>query len=191
MFRPSDLSTSDFQIRIRTSGSGSSDEPRTSRSSSKHSPLSLLLPPPPSPDLPTVTMSDPLPSSAPGIWPGCPEPVTSALAPLSLPYPVVRIPSSDFRAPDSQTPRPVFQTPDPFLQTSGTSGRPLVVPSSFIGLTNFSRAFTCLLCPPPSGLRPPCLGSGPVSCPYSRTRTGVPSSETSGPFRSLLLAPQD
>ncbi|KAF8175701.1 hypothetical protein K438DRAFT_1979591 [Mycena galopus ATCC 62051] len=37
----------------------------------------------------------------PDIEPGPPEPVTSALAPLSLPHPVVWIPSSDFRAPDS------------------------------------------------------------------------------------------
>ncbi|KAF8156290.1 hypothetical protein K438DRAFT_1777536 [Mycena galopus ATCC 62051] len=64
-FRPPDLTTSNFQIRIRTSRFPTrlpdpSDEPRISRSLSQHSLSSPFLPPP-SPDLATVTKSDLLP----------------------------------------------------------------------------------------------------------------------------------
>ncbi|KAF8124405.1 hypothetical protein K438DRAFT_1791677 [Mycena galopus ATCC 62051] len=180
-FRLPDL---DPHLRFRTRFPDPSNEPRTSRSSSQHSPSSLLFPLLHSPDLATVTPSDPFLSSAPDVRPGPPDlrnlhtsglsdvaycrtgscqilwpsHSTSALTPLSLPYPIVRFPSSDFRAPDSV---PVFRTSDPRLRTSGTSGRPPVVPSSFIGSTYFPRAFLRLLRPSSSGF----LAPDPDPCP--------------------------
>ncbi|KAF8180466.1 hypothetical protein K438DRAFT_1938207 [Mycena galopus ATCC 62051] len=161
-------------LGFRTRFPDSSNEPQTSRSSSQHSPSSLLFPLLHSPDLATVTTSDPFLSSAPDVRPGPPEPPytqppgygllpTSALAPLSLLHPVVRIPSSDFRASDSvpRVPDIGLAPPDSrnFRTTSGcpsprSSGRP-----TSLGHSPGSSA--------PHPLR---LRSGPVPCPYSRTQ---------------------
>ncbi|KAF8210759.1 hypothetical protein K438DRAFT_1958980 [Mycena galopus ATCC 62051] len=138
-FRLPDL---DLHLGVWTRFPGSSDKPQTSCSSSQQSPLSLLLPPPPSPNLAAVTTSDPLPSSsAPDIQPGPPEPVhiwslrcgllcigssqilwpsysTSALTPLTLPYPILRVPSPALRISDMSS---ILWTPDLSSGTSGTS----------------------------------------------------------------------
>ncbi|KAF8215751.1 hypothetical protein K438DRAFT_1799356 [Mycena galopus ATCC 62051] len=75
--------------------------------------------------------------------------VTSALAPLSLPHPVVRIPDSDFQASDSVPRVPdIGLAPPDDLRLS---------PSSFIGSTNLPRAFARLLPPHPRA-------SGPDLC---------------------------
>ncbi|KAF8174434.1 hypothetical protein K438DRAFT_1980190 [Mycena galopus ATCC 62051] len=110
MFRPSELSTSDFRIWILTSGSG--PDSRTLLTSLRHlarqvntphHPSSLFFTLPTSPRSPRRIPSPPPPGlpdvaycragSCQILWPSH---STSALAPLSLPHPVVRILYSDF-----------------------------------------------------------------------------------------------
>ncbi|KAF8188229.1 hypothetical protein K438DRAFT_1972414 [Mycena galopus ATCC 62051] len=179
-FRLPDL---DPHLRFRTRFPDPSNEPRTSRSSSQHSPSSLLFPLLHSPDLATVTPSDPFLSSAPDVRPGPPEPPEPpytqppGLHPLS-PLSPSRILSSGFRPPTSEprTPCPVFRTSDLRLRTPGTSGRPPVVPLLVHRVDQ-----------PPSGIRPapppPILrASGPDLCLVRilGPGPGSPSSETSG-----------
>ncbi|KAF8144727.1 hypothetical protein K438DRAFT_1992551 [Mycena galopus ATCC 62051] len=256
-FHPSDLPNfrlpdPDPHLGFRTRFPDPSNEPRTSRSSSQHFPSSLLFPPPHSPDLATVTPSDPSLSSAPDVRPGPPDlrnlrtpglpdvaycrtgscqilwplhstsalaplslpcpllrsgrttrtsgtpgtsvrpglpdvaycrtgsrqilwPLhsTSALAPLSLPHPVVRTPSSDLRASDSvpRVPDIGLAPPDPRnLRT--TSGRPS--PRSSGRPTSLGHS---------PGSSPPVLRtSGPDLCLVRifGPEPGSPSSETSG-----------
>ncbi|KAF8173854.1 hypothetical protein K438DRAFT_1850149 [Mycena galopus ATCC 62051] len=91
--------------------------------------------------------------------------VTSALAPLSLPHPVVRIPDSDFRASDSVPRVPdIGLAPPDFRNFRTTSGCP--PPRSSGRPTSLGHS------PGSSDPHPPRLWSGPVSCPYSRTRAG-------------------
>ncbi|KAF8218095.1 hypothetical protein K438DRAFT_1796295 [Mycena galopus ATCC 62051] len=90
-------------------------------------------------------------------------------------YGLCIIPSSNFRAPDSVPRVPdIGSAPPDFRNFRTTSGCPLLVHQVSQLPSGVCPA------PPASILRPPCPWSGPVSCPYSRTRTGVPSSETSG-----------
>ncbi|KAF8166285.1 hypothetical protein K438DRAFT_1857395 [Mycena galopus ATCC 62051] len=91
--------------------------------------------------------------------------VTSALAPLSLLHPVVRIPDSDFRASDSVPRIPdIGLAPPDFRNFRTTSGCP--PPHSSGRPTSLGHS------PGSSAPHPPRLWSGPVSCPYSRTRAG-------------------
>ncbi|KAF8182787.1 hypothetical protein K438DRAFT_1975427 [Mycena galopus ATCC 62051] len=225
----------DPHLGFRTRFPDPSNEPRTSRSSSQHFPSSLLFPPPHSPDLATVTPSDPSLSSAPDARPGPPDlrnlrapglpdyirsrpsppsasspplrtydpdlrnlrnlrtpglpdvaycrtgscqilwPLhsTSALAPLSLPHPVVRTPSSDLRASDSVPRAPYIglAPPDPRnLRT--TSGRPS--PRSSGRPTSLGHS--------PGSSAPVLRTSGPDPCLVRilGPEPGSPSSGTSG-----------